>query len=172
MLRTALKLPEALGTWLKRALKWELCWTLLGSRCCGFCGSRSSPLLIHFILFYLFPQHLSVGWYVPNLALSSQGKRNLKWNMDLGPFAGLCSLLRQVNHVPQWGKCCFQLLSCVRLFTDYNMPGSSVHGVFQARILEWVAISSSRESSWPRDQTCVSCISRWILYHWATREAQ
>lgn len=76
-------------------------WTLLGSRCCGFCGSRSSPLLIHFILFYLFPQHLSVGWYVPNLALSSQGKRNLKWNMDLGPFAGLCSLLRQVNHVPQ-----------------------------------------------------------------------
>ena len=41
----------------------------------------------------------------------------------------------------------------------YSPPGSSVHGIFQARILEWVAISSSRRSSWPRDQTCVSCIS-------------
>ena len=40
---------------------------------------------------------------------------------------------------------------------DYSPPGSSVHGIFQARILEWVAISSSRESSWCRDQTCVSC---------------
>ena len=38
-------------------------------------------------------------------------------------------------------------------------PGSSVHGVFQARLLEWVAISSSRGSSRPRDQNCVSCIS-------------
>ena len=40
--------------------------------------------------------------------------------------------------------------------TDYSLPGSSVHGIFQARILEWVAISSSRGSSRPRDQTCVS----------------
>ena len=47
---------------------------------------------------------------------------------------------------------------------DYSLPGSSVHGVFQARILEWVAISS-RASSQPRDQTCVSCIGRWILCH-------
>ena len=45
-------------------------------------------------------------------------------------------------------------------------PGSPVHGIFQARILEWVAISSSRESSQPKDQThvsCTSCISRRIL---------
>ena len=48
----------------------------------------------------------------------------------------------------------------------YSLPGSSVHGNFQARILEWVAISSSRGSSRPRDRTRVSCISsigRWIL---------
>ena len=50
-------------------------------------------------------------------------------------------------------------------------PGSSVHVIFQARILKWVAISSSRGSSWPRDQTIVSCICRWILYQWATWEA-
>ena len=52
----------------------------------------------------------------------------------------------------------------------HGLSGSSVHGVFQARILEWVAISLSRGSSRPRDQTCVSCIGRQILYQWAARE--
>ena len=51
---------------------------------------------------------------------------------------------------------------------------SSVHGIAQVRILVWVAISSSRGSSLPRDRThisCISCIGRRILYHWATRKA-
>ena len=39
---------------------------------------------------------------------------------------------------------------------DYSLPGSSVHGVLQARIQEWVAIPFSRDSSQPRDQTCIS----------------
>ena len=51
---------------------------------------------------------------------------------------------------------------------DCSLPGSSVHGILQARILEWFAISSSRESSWPRGPTHVFCIGRQILYHWAT----
>ena len=55
---------------------------------------------------------------------------------------------------------------------DCSLPGSSVHGILRARILEWVAISFSRGASCPRDQTCISCINRWILYHWATRKAQ
>ena len=42
---------------------------------------------------------------------------------------------------------------------DCTLPGSSVHGILQARILKWVAISSSRGSSWLRDWTCVSCIA-------------
>ena len=42
---------------------------------------------------------------------------------------------------------------------DCSLPGSSVHGIFPARILEWVAIYFSRRSSWPRDQTWVSCVS-------------
>ena len=42
---------------------------------------------------------------------------------------------------------------------DSSPPGSSAHGIFQARILEWVATSSSRWSSWPRNWTCVSCVS-------------
>ena len=51
---------------------------------------------------------------------------------------------------------------------DCNLPGSCVHWVLQASILEWAAISSSRESSQPRDQTCISCVScigRQVLYH-------
>jgi len=55
---------------------------------------------------------------------------------------------------------------------DCNLPGSSVHGISQARILEWVAISSSRGYSWSRDRTHISCIGRRILYHRAAREAQ
>ena len=47
---------------------------------------------------------------------------------------------------------------------DYSMPGSSVHGIFQARILEWVAISFSRGSSWPRGQTYIFLIGRQILF--------
>ena len=51
---------------------------------------------------------------------------------------------------------------------DYSLPGSSVHGILQKRILEWVALPSSRGSSRPRDQTCVSyisCTDRQFLYH-------
>ena len=53
-----------------------------------------------------------------------------------------------------------------------SMDCSFVNGISQARILEWVVTSFSRASSWIKDQTCISCIGRWILYHWATREAQ
>ena len=60
----------------------------------------------------------------------------------------------------------------VQLFNpmDCSLPGSSVHGILQARMLEWVAISSSRGSSWPRDWTHLSCIGKRILYCWATRD--
>ena len=47
---------------------------------------------------------------------------------------------------------------------DCSLPGSSVHGIFQTRILEWVAISFSKGSSRPRDQTHVSCITK-VLYY-------
>ena len=63
---------------------------------------------------------------------------------------------------------------CVHLFCDhmdYSPPGSPVYEISQAGILQWVAISFSRTSSWPRDQAHISCIGRWVLYHWATRES-
>ena len=51
---------------------------------------------------------------------------------------------------------------------DCSLPGFSVFGIFQAKILEWVVMPSSRGSSQPRDWTCnscASCIGRWFLYH-------
>ena len=65
-------------------------------------------------------------------------------------------------------------LSCVQLYdpVDCSLPGSSVHGILQARILEWIAIPSSRGSSQPRDGTQVFCIAGGFFNVWATREAQ
>ena len=71
---------------------------------------------------------------------------------------------------------CVCVLSRVWLFVtpmDYGPPGSSVHGISQARTLEWVAKPSSRGSTWPRDQTHISCISyagRRFLCHCALWE--
>ena len=80
---------------------------------------------------------------------------------------------------PRLVTCCVWWVtqSCPTLCNpmDYNLPCSSVHGIFQARILEWVAISSPRGSSRPRDPThvpCISCIGRWVLYHCTTWKAQ
>ena len=54
---------------------------------------------------------------------------------------------------------------------DCSLPGSSICGILQARILEWVAISFSRGSSQPRDRTRLSCIAGRRFTIWATREA-
>ena len=68
---------------------------------------------------------------------------------------------------------CSATQSCPTLCShvDYSLPGSSVHGVSQARILEWVAVSSSEGSSQPGDQIHISCIGRQVLFHRATCEA-
>ena len=54
---------------------------------------------------------------------------------------------------------------------DCSLTGSSIYGIFQARILEWVAISFSRRSSRPRDWTQVSCISGRLFTTWGTRKS-
>ena len=75
---------------------------------------------------------------------------------------------------------CVCVVSCfshVQLYDamDCSLPGSSVHGIFQARILDWVAISFSRVSFKPRNETLNSCvywIGRQIICHWTTWEAR
>ena len=93
------------------------------------------------------------------------------WNNSPGELTG------------NWLRTPMQPIACVHSCSvvfdslhplDCSPPGSSVLGIFQARILEWAAISYSRVSSWSRDQTCISsifCIDRWILYHHAIWEA-
>ena len=75
------------------------------------------------------------------------------WHSDKEMPAQNVTLLSYVLHA--------QLLSHVWLCdpVDCSLPDSSVHGIFQARILEWVAISFSTGSSRPRDWTCISCIT-------------
>ena len=55
---------------------------------------------------------------------------------------------------------------------DCSLPGSSVHGILQARVPEWFAISFSRGSFWPRDWTPVSCIAGGVFTIWATRDSR
>ena len=86
---------------------------------------------------------------------------NSWWSVDLG------SSFDSLNVVVLVAKLCPTLFDPM----DCSPPSSSVHGIFQEGILQWVAIFFSRGSSWPRDWTPVSWISQWILYHWATREA-
>ena len=93
------------------------------------------------------------------------------------PSSELCSSLcicLSETFLSQWWWWCWAQ-SCLTLCSpmDCSLLGSSVHGRFQARILEWVATSCSRESLQPRDQTCISCIyciGRWVLHHCATWE--
>ena len=72
--------------------------------------------------------------------------------------------------------CAQSLQSCPTLCNsmECNPPGSSIHGILQARILEQIAVPSSKKSSRPRDRICVSCVSctgRQVLYHGTTWEA-
>ena len=77
-------------------------------------------------------------------------------------MGGLCAVL------------CLVARSCPTLCDpmDCSLPGSSVHGILQARMLEWVAMPSSRESSQLRDWTQVSHIAGGFFTIWATRETQ
>ena len=71
-------------------------------------------------------------------------------------------------------KHCYYLVTklCLTLHdpVDCSLPDSSLHGIPRARILEWVAISFSRGSSRPKDQTHIFCIGKKVYYHWTTRE--
>ena len=86
-----------------------------------------------------------------------------------------CTEKLGLTYIYYW--CAKSLQLCLTLYDpmDYSPPGSSDHGILQARILEWAAISSSRGSSWPRDKTHISYVSPIagrIFTIWATKEAQ
>ena len=78
----------------------------------------------------------------------------------------------KVNLYTHMGVCAKSLQLCPTLCDpmDCSPPGSSMHGILQARILEWVVMPSSRGSSQPRDQTCVSYLAGGFFTDWATWE--
>ena len=90
------------------------------------------------------------------------GTKSCKWFMWSGHGAGKLLLLLCVVVHPQ---------CCLRGPIDCSPPGSSVHGVFQATMLEWVAMSSSQGSSLTHRLSPDLLHCRQILYHWATGEA-
>ena len=89
----------------------------------------------------------------------------LKWKevINIPPFNDIKLLPGRISSHTCWlPEYLLSRFSCVQLFaTPWTAvhQGSSVHGILQARILEWVVMSSSRGSSWLRDQTCISYVS-------------
>ena len=100
-------------------------------------------------------------------------RRNLTNTTSTGWSRSTPTVRSHVNSMYLWccAVCYAQLCPTLCNPMDCSPPGSSVHGIFQAGILECIAISSSRGSCQPRDQTRISCIGRQILYHWTTWEA-
>ena len=93
------------------------------------------------------------------------------WRAAVRGVTNSWTRLSNCTELNMWYNCVHakSIQSCLTLCNpmDWSPPGSSVYGILQARILEWVAMPSSRGSSWPRDRnwvSSVSCIGRWVLY--------
>ena len=156
-------------------------------------GERSTHRKIHSSLF-AFPSlsstlilsrskvNSSLGFLHSNLASLVLEHVRVS-SFVLAPYPSIfsskyCALLEKISgrqkkksHLP-YSRVSEIAQSCPALCDpmDCSLPGSSIHGIFQARILEWVAISFSRGSSRPRDQTWVSHIVGRRFTLWATRE--
>ena len=120
-----------------------------------------SLFLFSFVcLFYLFRFHIWVK----------------SCRICLSPSISLSIIPLRPMHIVTNGRNPFFFLMTKLCWTlcrpmNCSLPGSQSMGISQARILEWVAISLSRESLWTRDQTHIHWIVRCFLYHSATRES-
>ena len=104
-------------------------------------------------------------WHQPNLPISRNTCSTMKSNILLASVSEWsCSVVS--DSLRPHGQSSLTLCDPM----DCSLPGSSVHGIFQAIALEWIAISFPRGSSRPRDQTRVSCIVDRRFTVWATRE--
>ena len=116
--------------------------------------------------------------YLPSIPKVTESKflKNAGYNSKSQCIYVLVRLIKVMKILIPWFYLCLCLhvLSHVWLFVipmGFSASCLSVHGILQARILEWVAMPSSRGSSQPKDQSPVSCVGRQILYHWVTAEA-
>ena len=106
-----------------------------------------------------------IRFHLQNTSLPTKLVKMSRWQQQ--------SIKPRTKFLWAWHACCYFSHAQLCDNMDCSLPGSSVHGVLQARILEWVAISSSRGSSWPGNRTCVSyfCIGRQAFYSSTTWEA-
>ena len=123
-----------------------------------------------------------VGFYFPTQGLNPGPQQWECGVLTTGPPGNspIVQLLNVWDEFPKfrntewvkWNTGILVAKSCLTLCdpVDYSPQGYSVHGISQARILEWIAISISKESSWPRDRTQVSCIVDRRFTVWATSE--
>ena len=93
---------------------------MLGSRYCGFCGSLSSPLLIHFKLFYLSSQHYQLLGMSQTLCLALKGRGIWNEIWILASLQGFAAYSDRKTMFPNKVNVVVQLLSCVQLFMDYR----------------------------------------------------
>ena len=110
-------------------------------------------------------------WYLGVNASDTYGGSGIYSVLSTGPFMTVSNIFHRAEC--KGNVCiCSLTLSCPTLWDpmDCSSPDSSVHGIFQARILEWVAISFSSGSSWSRNRTQISWIGRRILNPWVTWE--
>ena len=145
----------------ERSNHWDIEWRLIAALSHLLCALGATPIIS------------PMCWFSPSpirIRTCSQ-ERSLEsyWHYTEVEMADAQSHIR---HLCVFIKCRkWKSLSLVQLFvtpwTDYR-----VHGILQARIVEWVAFPFSRESSEPRDQTQVSHIASRFFTIWATREAQ
>ena len=158
-------------------LAWKISWTekpgglqSMGSQRVGYDWATDTYLFnkilsfrilfFHRLLSQGMGQVIDLNLWISSSFIQGKSKRglmklntqsNLSYSLDLS----VCALsLSRVSSATPWT----------------GALSSSAHEISQARILEWAAISSSRGSFWPRNRTCVSCIVRQIVYHWATWE--
>ena len=110
------------------------------------------------------PGGVGKGWTtrtgpLPDRLYSQNSGRLLKNVMQRRNIIRFFFLSEQTSFLEQF---------CAKPLQSWLSPsGSSVHGIAQARVLEWVAMAFSRASSPPRDRTRISyiCIGKWVLYH-------
>ena len=105
--------------------------------------------------------------------LSFLYRKSNKWQIHSSQVVDL----NKCDYSLRMDMCFCSVTSVMSKFFDHmdrSLPGSCVHRIIQARILEHVSIASSRGSCWPRDRTCISCVSciaGGFFTHWATWEA-
>jgi len=112
-----------------------------------------------------------ISWTEEPGRLQSTGSQRVGYDRATNTvtFSLWCVVYKNIKSL-----CCMCVLVaqlCATNPIDYSLPGFSLHGILQAKILEWVAMPFPRGSSWPRDRTWVSCIAGRFFTVRATREA-